>query len=577
VAGRARPEIARTVGLFVNMLPLRVDASGDPTVKELVARVRQVALHAFEREDVPFERVVEALAPPRDLSRSPIFQVLLTLHDEELPAVREIDTGASRLDLSLDLRRDGDGLTGVLEYATDLFDAAEAARFAARLSLLLEAFTAETRLSDLPMLPEAERALVVDAWNATSFPLPDRRVHEMIADQPEDAPALLFEGRTVSYGELDRRATQLAYRLNACGVGPGSLVGVQVDRSIEAVIAFLGVLKSGGAFVAIDPSLPQKRIDRLRADLTVVITDVEDREEAPRPLPRPGQDDLAYVIYTSGSTGVPKGVMIPHGAIANRVLVSMREHPLVPGDRMLQATSFSFDVSVWEIITALASGACLVIARADKHHDAAYLARLIAGQRVTMCGFTPSFLALLLDEPELARATSLAHVYSGGEAMPPDLPARFFGRLPRALLHNFYGPTEATIDATSYTCKGSEDRVPIGRPLGNVRAYVLDAKMRPVPIGVPGDLYIGGRGLARGYLNEDHLTRERFLATPHGRLYKTGDRARWRASGDLDFLGREDDQVKVRGFRIELGEIESVLAKHPSVKEVIVTVRDRAA
>jgi amino acid adenylation domain-containing protein len=616
VANRNRREIEPLIGFFVSTLVLRGDLSGDPTFRELLQRTRTMVQGALANHDLPFEQVVDAVQPQRDLSRTPLFQVLFAFDRDasqhlEMRGVTmtawEIDTQTSKFDLSLSLSERPDALAGFIEYSTDLFDAVTITRLATHFQTLLEGVIADpdTPLSRLPLLPEPERRQVLFDWNATEVDFPrDICLHQLFEAQVErtpDAVALVFEDQTLSYRELNERADLVAAVLRQLGVGPDVLVGICMERSLELVIGLFGILKAGGAYVPLDPEYPRDRLAFMLADSRVPVLLTQRRLVPQLPdhqaqilcldesLPQtsgastrqaPTADHLAYMIYTSGSTGQPKGSLIPHRGIVNRLVWMQKEYQLTEADRVLQKTPFSFDVSVWEFFWPLMTGAQLVLARPGGHRDNAYLVRLIAEQRVTVLHFVPSMLQVFLEEKGLETCASLRHVICSGEALPWELQERFFARL-AAELHNLYGPTEASVDVTYWRCRrGSSDRcVPIGRPIDNTQMLVLDAHHQPAPLGVPGELYIGGVGLARGYLNRAELTAEKFIrnpvpGAPSERLYRTGDRARWRPDGALEFLGRLDFQVKIRGFRIELGEIEFLLTQHPMVREAVVLARE---
>ena len=613
VAGRTRREMENLIGFFVNTLVLRADLSGLPSFPDLLSRVRERALEAYTHQDLPFERLVEELRPERHLSHNPIFQVLFVLHHAggsslSLPGLEVsqlgVDNHTSRFDLLLSLAESGDELRGYLEYNADLFDAATAARFAGHLQTLLAAVAAGDNgpADHLPLLDETER-LELLRWNDTAEDFgPEASLHHLIEVQAARTPeevAVVFEGARLTYRELDLAASALAARLRALGAGPESLVGVAMERSLELLVALLGILKAGAAYVPLDPGYPRERLAFMLEDSGVGILLSQERLAASLPAhdgqlllldslpaPEPGEsagvriepDGLAYMIYTSGSTGRPKGALNTHRGIRNRLLWMQRAYGLVADDVVLQKTPFSFDVSVWEFFWPLLAGARLVVARPGGHQDAAYLARLIADEGVTTLHFVPSMLQAFLEQKDLARCAGLRRVICSGEALPHDLQQRFFSRMPAGVeLHNLYGPTEAAVDVTFWRCAPEAPRVPIGRPVSNTRIHLLDREMQPVPAGVAGELYIAGVQLARGYHGRPELTAERFVPDPAGepgaRLYRTGDLARWLADGAIDYLGRVDFQVKVRGFRIELGEIESALAEHPGVREAVVLAR----
>jgi amino acid adenylation domain-containing protein len=626
VAGRSAPELEDVVGMFVNMLPLRADLSADPTFAELLGSTRRGVLDAFEHADVPFAKAVQELGLPRDVSRSPVFQAMFTLQNYELGRYSAAARGgagevsfrwtpmelpATRFDFELHLVEVPDGLWGKLVFNTDLFERSTVERMADRLGALLRAVVAapDTRVSELSMMDAAETALVVDTWNDTATDFPDRAtlhgiIEEQVARTP-DAVALTVAGEHVTYARLNELANRVAHRLHAAGVGPETLVGVCAQRSVELVAGLLGVLKAGAAYLPLDPEYPPDRLAFMVADsaapvvltqahlrdtlppteATVLVLD-EEGEWAAQPTHNPppvASAHLAYVIYTSGSTGRPKGVPNTHRGIVNRLSWMQRRYALSPDDAVLQKTPASFDVSVWEFFWPLQTGARLVLAEPGGHKDAAYLRDLIVAERITTAHFVPSMLTVFLGEEGVEAATSLRRVICSGEELPHAAAVEFTSRLPHCELHNLYGPTEAAIDVSAWHCAPAALRevtgVPIGAPIANLRLYVLDRPGNPVPVGVPGELHLGGVGLARGYHRRPALTAERFVpdpfsAEPGARLYRTGDLARWRPDGTIDFLGRIDHQVKLRGLRIELGEIESALRDQDGVQEAAVVVRE---
>ncbi|MQY03032.1 non-ribosomal peptide synthetase [Actinomadura macrotermitis] len=623
VAGRGDVALDRLMGFFVNTLVLRTDVSGDPTFAELLARVRETDLAAYAHQDVPFERLVEELHPERSLARHPLFQVMLNFQNAQPETAWELrgltvtphrpaNSGA-KFDLSVNLgeHRADDGapagIDGAIGYAADLYDRETAARVAARLVRLLEAVAAEPDLplSRIGVLLDGERAQVLEEPNATATSVPATTLPALVAAQTARTPgavAVAAGDRTLSYAELDAEAGRLAHRLAALGAGPETVVALAVPRSADLIVALLAVLRTGAAYLPVDPEHPAARIAAMLADArpvavlgtaataaalppgAIVLDDPGERAllaslpaDPPDPRTRPGHP--AYVIYTSGSTGTPKGVVVSHQGIVNRLLWMQDAYRLGPEDRILQKTPPGFDVSVWEFFWPLVAGARLVMARPGGHRDPAYLAATIVAENVTTVHFVPSMLALFLEEPASAGCTGLRRVICSGEALPADLVNRFHERLPGVPLHNLYGPTEASVDVTSWECPpGPVASVPIGRPIWNTRLYVLDALLCPVPPGVVGELYLAGTGLARGYLNRAALTGDRFVACPFGapgeRMYRTGDLARWNTAGEVEYLGRADGQVKIRGVRIETGEIEAVLAAHPSVGSVAVVARE---
>ncbi len=613
-AGRRRKEVEKLMGFFLNTLVLRTDLSGNPTFRELLKRVREVTLDAQVYQDLPFEYLVKELHPERNAGQNPLIQVMISL-EPALPVLpsgwtltqMDVETETAKFDLSLELDDRQEGLIGRFEYRTDLFDELTIDRMAGHWQTLLEGIVddPEQCIEYLPLLTETERQLLLVELNATQTAyLKDQCVHQLFEAQVErtpDAIAVVFEGQQLTYRELNKRANQLAHYLRGRGVGPDVLVGVCMERSLDMVIALLGVLKAGGAYVPLDPTSPKERMAFMLEDMQTSILLTQQKfvsslpthnvqtlcldtmwapiaNEVPtNPVCNVSAENLSYTIYTSGSTGKPKGAMNIHRGLVNRLLWMQQEYQLTAEDRVLQKTPFTFDVSVWEFFWPLLTGATLVVARPGGHQDASYIASLIAEQRITTLHFVPSMLQIFLQAPDLEPCNkSLQRVICSGEALPFALQERFFARMD-ADLHNLYGPTEASIDVTYWHCQRESQQhiVPIGRPIANTQIYLVDSSMRPVPIGATGELYIGGVGVARGYLNRAELTRERFVADPFStqpdaRLYRTGDLARYRADGAIEYLGRLDHQVKIRGFRIELGEIEEALRQHPEVRETVV-------
>jgi amino acid adenylation domain-containing protein len=622
VANRTRVEIEDLIGFFVNTLVLRTTLTGEETVAELVEQVHREVLATYAHQDLPFEKLVQELAPERNLSHNPLFQVMLVLQNAPRPALQIGDLrldpqpeepGTAKFDLTLLVTETEPGLAGVMEFSRDLFDRATIRRMLDHLSALLGGAVAdpEARVATLPLLGASERFQLLAEWNATArewaAPL---TLHEMFAAearrQPE-AEAVVFEGESLRYGELDREANRWAHRLRSLGVGPEVLVAVCLERSLAQVIALLGILKAGGAYVPLDPEHPAERLAFVLAEteapLVVTQRALAERipagrarvlvweEEAPAVAERSDRApevmmdpaNLVYVIYTSGSTGRPKGAMLPHAGVRNRLLWGLAEQLRGPGKRVLYKTPLAFDVSVWEIFAPLVSGSCLVIARPGAQGDSRYLAELIREQRVTHADFVPSLLQVFLEEPGAAECTSLERITSAGEALTPDLLARSFSRLPAGIT-NVYGPTEASLAVTFWHAeRGDLERgVPIGRPMDNARIYVVDRFGGLLPMGVPGEVWIGGAAPGRGYWRRPERTSESFVPDGWGgeagaRAYRTGDLARLRPDGMLEFLGRIDHQVKVRGFRIELGEIEAALADHPGVREAVVVAREEGS
>ncbi|MFE2753052.1 amino acid adenylation domain-containing protein, partial [Actinosynnema sp. NPDC059335] len=589
VAGRSDEVLEDLVGFFVNTLVLRTDTSGDPGFGELVGRVREVDLAAFAHQDVPFERLVEVVNPVRSLAHHPLFQVMLAFTgptdlDVELPGLtatpERADAGTAKFDLTFSVaeRPDAGGVDVGLEFATDVFDRATAESLLARLVRVLEAGVEEpdVPIGRLDVLDPAERHRVLVEWNDTARAVPDATLPELFearVRRSPDATAVVFEGQSVTYAELNARANRLAHHLLDRGAGPERVVGLALPRSTDLVVAILAVLKTGAAYLPLDADHPAERIDFMLADARPVTV----LTSADAPAGGPGHDpgtrarpaNPAYVLYTSGSTGRPKGVAVEHRAIANRLAWMRAGHRLGPDDRVLHKTPVTFDISIWELFWPLLDGAVLVVAKPDGHKDPAYLADLIRRERVTVAHFVPSMLHVFLQEPAARDCVGLRRVFCSGEALTAELRDRYHAVLGGSL-HNLYGPTEAAIEVSAAACPpaDADTRVTIGAPVWNTRLYVLDPGLAPVPPGVAGELYIAGAQLARGYLERPGLTADRFVADPFGpageRMYRTGDLARWTRDGELEYLGRSDDQVKIRGFRIELGEVEAVLARHPA-------------
>ncbi|MEU0051301.1 amino acid adenylation domain-containing protein [Streptomyces sp. NPDC006309] len=621
VSGRTRSETAPLIGFFANTLVLRGDLSGRPSFTDLLARVRELALDAYGHADVPFERVVEELAPERDLSRNPLFQVMFELRPPKgeafsLPGLRveqlAVSWPAAKFDLTVSVQPQADGtLRCGFEYATALFDRDTVRRMAEHYGRLLAAVVGEP---DLPLdrieaLDAAEREALVHGRHDTTAEPPARCLPELFAEQAArtpDAPAVVFAEHTLSYAELDARATRLAHHLRALGVRAETPVAVCLRRDADLVTALLGVLRAGGIYVPVDPAHPPQRRTHVLADsgATVLISQSWIRGELPEcparlvlldedpepagPAPagwRPAAElppldpaGAAYLVYTSGSTGRPKGVLISHEAIRNRVLWTVREHGLGPADRVLQKTTVGFDASVWEFLAPLVCGATVVVAADGVPRDPAAMVRAVAEHRITVLQLVPSVLRVLVQQPGLRDCGTLRLVFCAGEPLPVELCDRLLALLPVTLV-NTYGPTECAIDVTSWRYDGREagEIVAIGQPIDNTRILVLDPDGGLVPLGVPGELCVAGTGLARGYLGRGDLTAERFVPNPHPaapgeRLYRTGDRVRRRADGTLEYLGRLDRQVKLRGIRIEPSEIEAALCEHPSVAAAAVGV-----
>ena len=623
IAGRNRAELENLIGFFVNTLVLRTDLSGDPTFRELLQRVRKVATDAYAHQDLPFEMLVEMLQPERDLSRNPLFQVIFQVQNmpslsgaassiKPAPVSRpslDIYSGTAKFDLELSLIEDAQGLTGHFEFSIELFEESAIARMAVHFEILLESIAAnpDTPISGLSFLTSAERELVVSGWNQTRREYPrDTCVHTLFESQVKRAPeavAIVDVGKRWTYLELNERANVLANHLRSLGSGPGSLVAVCMERSAEMIAALLAVLKSGAAYVPVDPEYPRARIAFMLADTEACVLMTERRfvERLPEPCAQimcldeitewtgdqqesnPARaltaSDLAYVMYTSGSTGTPKGVCIPHRAI-NRLVLNTDYVRLEPSDCLGHISSPSFDAATFEVWGALLLGGRIAVIPKN-----VALSPIEFGEEISRQGVTAMFLTSALfnhlasENPRMFQ--TMRHLLVGGSAVDPKWVREVLHNGPPRRLLNGYGPTEST---TFAACCHIQDvpegaaTIPIGRPIANTQLYVLDRYLEPVPVGVPGELYIGGDGLANGYLKRAALTAEKFVphpfnADPEARLYKTGDLVRWRTTGDLEFLGRMDEQVKVRGFRVELGEIEADLNQHPAVQEAVVVAR----
>ncbi|HEX8160667.1 MAG TPA: amino acid adenylation domain-containing protein, partial [Pyrinomonadaceae bacterium] len=609
------------IGLFINTLPVRARVEGGERIGDWLRRLQAEQAEARAFEYSPLARVQDWSGVGRGHS---LFDTLLVF--ENYPVDAALKQPGAKIEVTniQAVEQTNYPLTLLASVAQELslqinYDRARFAppvveRMLEQLSNLLRAMAADPdqRLDDLPMLSARERRQLIEEWNATDVDYERACVHELFERQVErtpDAPALSFEDQSLTYRELDARANQLARRLRRCRVGPEVLVAVMMERSVEMVVSLLAIMKAGGAYVPIDPDYPAERVNfmldearvpvlltqerlvaRLREQVAargVSVLSVDGqreeiaRESAERVEGGVGPDNLAYVIYTSGSTGRPKGAMNTHAGVGNRLQWMQDEYGLTGADRVLQKTPYTFDVSAWEFFWPLTCGAQLVVASPGGHRDAAYLRDVIRERGITTLHFVPSMLAVFLEEKGVGQCESLRDVICSGEALPAELARRFSEKLTAARLSNLYGPTEAAIDATFWRCEGVRELevVPVGRPIANMRAYVLDDRMEPVPAGVTGELYLGGVGLARGYLRGPEMTAGKFVPDPFGggrgaRLYRTGDLARHLADGSVEYVGRTDDQIKLRGYRIELGEIESVLRRHDAVREAAVVLRD---
>jgi amino acid adenylation domain-containing protein len=613
IANRNRLATEKVIGTFVNILVLRTDLSGNPTFRELLARVREVALGAFAHQEMPFDKLVEELQPERDLSRSPLVQVLFNLQNAPVREVNlqglswtpfEIGAWASQFDIGLSIDTE---ITQkiVLVYSTDLYDAATMKRMLGHYLRLLEAIVAgpEVRISQLRLLPEAEQQRSLVEWNNTKRDYPkDKCIHQFFEAQAERAPnavAVAFEDQQLTYRELNSRANQIAHHLRALGVGPEVVVGICMERSLDMVVGLLAILKAGGAYVPIDPDYPSQRIAFMLEDSKAVVLLTQERlvkrmpehgawvvcvdqkgkaiarQSRKNPFSLTEPNNLAYVIYTSGSTGEPKGVQIPHRALVN-FLESMRREPgLTDRDTMLSVTTISFDIAGLELYLPLMVGGRVVLVSREVASDGAQLIEKLAKSGATVLQATPATWRLLLEAGW--QGSDQLKMLCGGEALCREMANQLLLR--GASLWNLYGPTETTIWSALSKVESGEGAVCIGRPIANTQIYLLDSNLQSVPIGVPGELHIGGAGLARGYLNRPEVTAKRFISNPFSeepgtRLFKTGDLARYLPDGSIEFLGRLDHQVKIHGFRIELGEIEAVLRQHPGVRETVALARE---
>lgn len=622
IANRDRAEVENLLGFFVNNLVLRIQIHQNPSFQELLTQVKKIALDAYDHQSLPFEKLVEELQPERNLSYHPLFQVMFILQNSptqslELPDLSlsgiEVESHTTQLDLTLEMLDSPNGLAGNLEYNTDLFERSTIDRIVRHFQNLLEAIVInpDQKIYNLPLLTQLESQQILIDWNDTAVNYPtDICLHELVEAQVAQTPnaiAVIYEDQTenqkLTYQELNQKANQLAHYLQKHGVKPDQPVGICVERSLEMVIGLLAILKAGGAYVPIDPTYPKDRLAFMFADSQVSVLLTQQKllaqlpehtahtlcldsewtlfaDESDRNPPRlSNADHLCYIIYTSGSTGKPKGAMNNHRGVVNRLLWMQSTYQIGTSDCVLQKTPFSFDVSVWEFFWTLSTGAKLVVAKPEGHKDTSYLKQLIIQSGITTLHFVPSMLQVFLEaETDLSKCSSLKRVICSGEALPIDLQRRFFERLD-CELHNLYGPTEAAIDVTYWQCQANShlSTVPIGKPVANTQLYVLDNYLQPVPIGVAGELHIGGVQVGRGYLNRPELTAEKFIRDPFSadsdaRLYKTGDRVRYLTDGSIEYLGRIDFQVKLRGFRIELGEIEATLAQYSPVNQAVVTV-----
>ncbi|MFN6461921.1 MAG: non-ribosomal peptide synthetase [Nostoc sp. DedVER02] len=607
IANRNRSELEGLIGFFVNSLVLRTDFSGNPTFQELLNRVREVTLGAYTHQDLPFEKLVEELHPERDLSRHPLFQVVFSLQNTpiealELPGLKlslfDFDSKIAKIDLEFHLWRDLETLKGEVVYSTDLFDRSTITRMLGHYQILLEGIVVnpKQRLSDLPLLTKEERQQLLIDWNNTKKNYSDNKCfHQLFEAQVEknpDAIAIGFGNQQLSYKELNIRSNQLAHYLRKIGVTIESLVGICIERSPKMIIGLLAILKAGGAYLPLDPSYPQERLNFMLEDAQVSVLLTQEKllqhfTEFSKPIISIDKDwvtitqhsrenpksyvtleNLAYVIYTSGSTGQPKGVLIEHRGLSN-LAAQIEVFNLQPSNRILQFASLSFDASIFEIVMALQKGATLYLADQECLLPGKALLQLLREKAITHVTLPPAVLAVLPTEslPELQT------IISAGESCSEDIVKRWWSSSRK--FFNAYGPTEATVWSTVTEVKSVSEKPPIGCPIANTEIYILDKHLQPVPIGILGELYIGGDGLARGYLNCPELTAEKFITNlfndkKGARFYKTGDLAKYRPDGNIEFLGRIDNQVKITGFRIELSEIETVIIQHKNIQKAIV-------
>ena len=621
IANRNRIEIEGLIGFFVNTLVLRTDHSGNPAFREVLRRVRETALEAYAHQDLPFEKLVEELRPDRDLSRSPLFQAMFVFQNAPVGELNckglnvspmRMAGETTKFDLTLSVNEGAPGLRAGLQYRTDLFDDATITRFLGHFKMLLEGIVAnpEQRISDLPILNEAERHQLLVEWNETKRDYPkDKCIHELFEEQVKRTPetvAVVFEDQQLTYRELNSQANQLAHYLKKLGVGPEALVGICVERSLEMIVGLLGILKAGGAYVPLDPGYPKERLGFMLEDARVgvlltqqgVVAELPGhqarviyldgdwgeiaQESEENPNSEITGENLAYVIYTSGSTGIPKGVMILHRGLVNYLSWATLAYGVAAGQGAPVHSSIGFDLTITSLFTPLLAGQRVELLAEDGDVEA-LSSRLRKESDYSLIKITPAHLELVGQE---LPADKLAHrtraLVIGGEALTFEKLGLWSAHVPEIRLINEYGPTETVVGCCFYEVAPGNLRsgpVPIGRPIGNTQIYILGTYFAPVPIGVIGEIHIGGDGLARGYINRTEATKEKFIANPFSRdpdsrLYKTGDLARYLPDGNIEFLGRIDNQVKLRGYRIELGEIEAVLGQHPMVQSSVVVVRE---
>lgn len=615
IANRSRSELQGLIGFFANTLVLRADLSGNPTFSEFLGRMRKICLEAQAYQDLPFEKLVEELAPVRDMSRHPLFQVMFVYQNADLEKLElsgielneiAVDTGNAKFDLTLSLKEEKGELHGCFEYSTELFHESTIVRWAGHYRQLLQNIivAVDRPLSELVILPEEERRQILYHWNDTKAQYPqDYCIYQLVEEQVKKKPnavAVVYEDQKITYEQLNTSANQLAHYLHAQGIRPEARVGICVERSLEMIVGILAILKAGGAYVPMDPRYPREHIayviedampqlvltqEKLQglipAQIKRFLLDVEwDLISAQQPDALNGMttpENLAYVIYTSGSTGKPKGVGVTHRNVVHST--SARSHYYqVPVDGFLLLSSIAFDSSVAGIFGTLCRGGRLVLPSEHVLLDPNALAHIISTDQVSHLLTVPSLYELMLQPMTQREGKCLRQVIVAGEPCRKSLVEQHNACLPHVALFNEYGPTEATVWSSVYRCEITDETVPIGHVIANTCIYLLDKYLSPVPIGVTGELYIGGQGLARGYLNRADLTAERYIPDPFQelgcRLYRTGDLARYRTDGNIEYVGRFDHQVKIRGFRIELGEIESALLRHSHIQQAAVAVRE---
>ncbi|MCP3933659.1 MAG: amino acid adenylation domain-containing protein [Bacteroidetes bacterium] len=621
LSNRRQKNFRDVMGCFVSIVPIAVDLSDDPDFLQLLRRVRLAMLGAHRNQEVSFEAIVNELQPERDASYNPLFQTGFTFEHPmklELQGARigsvSLHCGGSQLDIFGVFWESEKEIKGYFEYCTSLY-AKETVRyfFDHYLTLIQSVIKSPTfQISQFSIISEKEKDKILKGWNDTEIKYFERNgIHSLFEDQVEKTPeeiAIIYDNNSLSYREFNKRANMLAHFLMDKGVCTKAPVGIFMERSIELIVAIYGIVKAGGAYVPLDPDYPENRLSYMIEDtcVPIILTKEGIAGRIPNnnadiisldsdweiicnfsennPKNKIQQNDSAYIIYTSGSTGMPKGVINSHRGICNRVIWMQDEYCLNESDVVLQKTPYSFDVSVWEFFWPLSYGSKLVIAHPEDHKDPFKLAQIIKKHRISTIHFVPSMLRVFLENIEPTNCVTLKRVFSSGEALSGELEKKFFLSI-NAELHNLYGPTEAAVDVTYWECKkedtsqGKDNIVPIGKPIANTTIYILDKHLKPVPVGVPGELHIGGVQVAKGYLNQPQLTKEKFIKDPfagnqNARLYKTGDMGKFRSDGNIEYIGRTDFQIKIRGFRVELGEIESVLCRHKDIANASVITKD---